>query len=163
MAQTTTNKVMDEKTWKKAKELFHEARLLSVDQRPMFLDEQCRNDLALRSQVDEFLAFYDSEFMESRPLMDADKLLDNDNFTPGKVIGRYHIRELIGTGGMGQVYRADDTELIRPVAFKVLHEEVAGDKERVRRFIMEARADSALNHPNIITIHEIGSHAHSRF
>ncbi|MEO7660659.1 MAG: protein kinase, partial [Pyrinomonadaceae bacterium] len=154
---------MNEKTWKKAKELFHEARLLPADQRGAFLDENCLNDPELRKQVDELLGFYDSEFLESPPLANAHNLLDNDNFAPGRVIGRYHIRELIGTGGMGQVFLADDTELNRPVAFKVLHEEVAGDQERVRRFIQEARAASALNHPNILTIYEIGTFETARF
>ena len=154
---------MNEKIWKKAKELFHEARLLPAERRPAFLDEHCLNDQALREQVDERLGFYDSEFMESPPLAKAQTLLDNDTFAPGRTIGRYHIRELIGTGGMGQVFLADDTELNRHVAFKVLHEEVAEDKERVRRFIQEARAASSLNHPNILTIHEIGSHEGSRF
>ncbi|CAN5169774.1 hypothetical protein BH20ACI2_BH20ACI2_02720 [soil metagenome] len=154
---------MNEKTWQKAKELFHEARSLPADQRGMFLDEHCLNDQTLREQVDELLGFYDSEFLESPPLMNAAKLLENDNFAPGRVIGRYHIRELIGTGGMGQVFLADDSELNRPVAFKVLHEEVAGDKERVRRFIQEARAASALNHPNILTIYEIGTFETARF
>ena len=154
---------MNDKIWHKAKELFHEARSLPADKRSSFLDERCLNDKELRDQVDEFLGFYDSEFLESSPLMNADKLLENDNFAPGRVIGRYHIRELIGTGGMGQVFLADDSELKRPVAFKVLHEEVAGDKERVRRFIQEARAASALNHPNILTIYEIGTFEGARF
>ncbi len=154
---------MNDKTWHKAKELFHEARSLAADERSSFLDERCLNDKELRDQVDEFLGFYDSEFLEASPLVNANKLLENDNFAPGRVIGRYHIRELIGTGGMGQVFLADDTELKRPVAFKVLHEEVAGDKERVRRFIQEARAASALNHPNILTIYEIGSFEGARF
>ncbi len=154
---------MNDKTWHKAKELFHEARSLPADKRSSFLDERCLNDKELRDQVEEFLGFYDSEFLESSPLMNADKLLENDNFAPGRVIGRYHIRELIGTGGMGQVFLADDSELKRPVAFKVLHEEVAGDKERVHRFIQEARAASALNHPNILTIYEIGAFEGARF
>ena len=154
---------MNDKTWHKAKELFHEARSLPANTRCRFLDERCLNDKELRNQVEEFLGFYDSEFLESSPLMNANKLLENDNFVPGRMIGRYHISELIGTGGMGQVFLADDTELNRPVAFKVLHDDVAGDKERVRRFIQEARAASALNHPNILTIHEIGTFEGSRF
>lgn len=102
---------MNNKTWQKAKELFHAARLLPADERPAFLDDQCLNDPALREQVDELLGFYDSKFLESPPLMNAQKILDDDNFAPGRVIGRYHIRELIGTGGMGQVFLADDVEL----------------------------------------------------
>jgi eukaryotic-like serine/threonine-protein kinase len=74
----------------------------------------------------------------------------------GKKLGRYEIREKIGSGGMGEVYLAHDTQLDRKVALKVLLPEFSKDEERVQRFKLEARAASALNHPNIITIHEVG-------
>jgi eukaryotic-like serine/threonine-protein kinase len=74
----------------------------------------------------------------------------------GEQIGRYRIRSAIGKGGMGEVFLAEDTELERLVALKVLPEDLANDPERMRRFVQEAKSASALNHPNIITIHEIG-------
>lgn len=74
----------------------------------------------------------------------------------GKKLGRYEIREKIGSGGMGEVYLAHDTQLDRKVALKVLLSEFCSDAERVQRFKLEAKAASALNHPNIITIHEVG-------
>src|SRR5215813_11368154 len=74
----------------------------------------------------------------------------------GARLGRYEIRSKIGQGGMGEVYLARDTELDRKVALKFLPAEVASNQDRMRRFIQEAKAASALNHPNIITIHEIG-------
>jgi len=74
----------------------------------------------------------------------------------GTKLGRYEIRSKLGAGGMGEVYLAEDTELKRRVAVKVVLAELAGDKDRLRRFAREAQAASALNHPNILTIHEFG-------
>src|SRR3982075_1663576 len=75
--------------------------------------------------------------------------------TPGEKLGRYEIRSKIGEGGMGEVYLAQDTKLDRKVALKILPAEVAAHQDRMRRFVQEAKAASALNHPNIITIYEI--------
>jgi serine/threonine protein kinase len=82
---------------------------------------------------------------------------------PGTQLGRYEIRSLLGAGGMGEVYSAWDTHLDRTVALKVLHEEVARDAQRMRRFKQEAKAASALNHPYILTIHEIGETESAHF
>src|SRR6266853_4386615 len=73
----------------------------------------------------------------------------------GTKLGRYEIRSKIGAGGMGEVYLAFDTKLDRKVAVKILPAEVAAHPDRMKRFVQEAKAASALNHPNIITIHEI--------
>src|SRR5947209_15405951 len=81
----------------------------------------------------------------------------------GTKLGRYEIRSLIGAGGMGEVYRALDTDLHRAVALKFLRAEVASDEKRMQRFIQEARAASALNHPNILTVYEIGQADGARF
>jgi eukaryotic-like serine/threonine-protein kinase len=83
--------------------------------------------------------------------------------TAGTKLGRYEIRSKIGEGGMGEVYLALDTELDRTVAIKILPEALASDRQRLQRFIQEAKAASALNHPHILTIHEIGTAGDSRF
>ncbi|MDQ3172298.1 MAG: serine/threonine protein kinase, partial [Acidobacteriota bacterium] len=83
--------------------------------------------------------------------------------TAGTKLGRYEIRSKIGEGGMGEVYLALDTELDRTVAIKILPEALASNQQRLQRFIQEAKAASALNHPHILTIHEIGTTETSRF
>ena len=76
----------------------------------------------------------------------------------GTRIGRYVIRTLLGAGGMGEVYLAEDLELRRKVGLKLLPADFAADKDRLNRFRHEALAASSLNHPNILTIYEIGGH-----
>jgi serine/threonine protein kinase len=153
---------MNRSTWQRAKEIFDEARGLPAGERVRFVDQSCAENNELRNQVHELLASYESDFLADTVLGAAEVLVGRV-LHDGTEIGRYEIREMIGSGGMGQVFLADDTELNRPVAFKVLHHDVADDKERIRRFIQEAKAASALNHPNILTIHEIGSFEGARF
>ena len=81
----------------------------------------------------------------------------------GTHLGRYEIRSKIGAGGMGEVYLAMDTELDRTVAIKILPQALAADQQRLQRFIQEAKSASALNHPHILTIYEIGTTGTSRF
>src|SRR5258705_2329953 len=85
------------------------------------------------------------------------------SLSPGAKIGRYEIRSQVGSGGMGEVYLAFDTELDRTVAIKILPAEVASDQQRLQRFIQEAKSASALNHPHILTIYEIGNAETTRF
>ena len=75
---------------------------------------------------------------------------------PGTKLGRYEIRSQLGAGGMGEVYLAYDAQLLRSVAVKILPADLAKDQQRMQRFVQEARSASALNHPNILTIYEVG-------
>src|SRR5882762_6570257 len=82
---------------------------------------------------------------------------------PGTKLAHYEIRSQIGAGGMGEVYLAVDTELDRTVAIKILPAGLAADAQRLQRFVQEAKSASALNHPHILTIYEIGTTGPSRF
>ena len=141
-----------------AEQLFGEALDLSADERREFLERTCRGQPELRRRVDALLEEHDrlQGFLSESPL----KLPGGggpDRLSPGKRLGRYTIVELLGSGGMGEVYRATDANLHRDVAIKVLRPQMASDRDLVARFQREARALAALNHPNICTIYEIGA------
>src|SRR5690348_1711439 len=85
------------------------------------------------------------------------------SLSAGDKLGPYEILASIGAGGMGEVWKAQDTRLDRVVALKLLRADKPGDESRIRRFTQEARAASALNHPNIVTIHEISQEDGTHF
>ena len=141
--------------WRRAEEIFHAALERSPEDRQRFLDEACGDDAELRQQV-EILISNDEragDFLEE-PLR-----ADTFSLSAGTMIGRYRVEQELGHGGMGTVYRAFDTQLRRDVALKVLPPEHHEDPRWQHHLLHEARAASALNHPNIITVHEIGSDA----
>src|SRR3989454_2237709 len=151
---------MDPKHWQQIKILLHSALERAPVERPKFLDQACSGDPTLRSQLEALLASHErtNDFIEM-PAFEvmADILADEQRESlVGRTIGRYQILEQLGAGGMGEVYLAEDKHLLRKVALKVLPAFFTRDRERVRRFQQEARAASALNHPNILTIYEIG-------
>jgi serine/threonine protein kinase len=150
--------------WKQVEQLFNAAMELEPAARKSFLAEACAGDEELRREVESLLA-YENEtagFIRKPALevaanaLAADEREADQPKTISQQIGAYRIIELLGKGGMGEVYLAIDPRLGRRVAIKLLPTEFTADAERVRRFEQEARAASALNHPNIITIHEIG-------
>ena len=147
--------------WEQVEKLCQSALALEESQREAFLEEACAGDGDLRREVESLLRF-DSRgerFIE-RPAMEvAAKMIaqEKPESLIGQQLGSYQILSLLGAGGMGVVYQARDTRLKRSVAIKVLPADKVSDPERKRRFIQEARAASALNHPNIITVYDIGN------
>jgi Tol biopolymer transport system component len=141
-------------------QIFQAALALEPQQRTAYLDEACNGDETLRLEV-ESLITSDSgglSFIDEPAFEVAARVLVSDEpaLPAGARIDRYEIVSLLGSGGMGEVYLAHDEKLDRKIALKLLPSEFTTNHERVRRFQQEARAASALNHPNIITIHEIG-------
>ena len=142
--------------WKKIEDLFHRARELDGAERSRFLAEACRGDAALRDDVESLLAQESAPgFLEAPALEEAARALaeDVEPMKEGRQFGSYTIRSFIEKGGMGEVYRARDTQLNRDVAIKVLPESLAGDPDRVARFRREAKILASLNHPNIAAIY----------
>jgi eukaryotic-like serine/threonine-protein kinase len=146
--------MMTPERWQQIKEVFNLALEYEPGQRSSFLSKACDNDVSLQREVESLLAAHEKEgsFIDSP----AYKAFDNPaELEPGQVLGSYEIASLIGRGGMGEVYLAEDKRLRRKVALKLLPSSVTKDASRLLRFEQEARAASALNHPNIIAIYEI--------
>lgn len=141
--------------WFQVKEIFAAAREIREMDRRAYLESACGEDLELRAEVERLLAKDDGPSLP-RPAPD---FLDSitPQFAPGEMLAQYRVEAKLGHGGMGTVYRAFDMRLQRQVALKVLSPEHFADPESQRRLMREARAASALNHPNIVTVHEIGS------
>jgi WD40 repeat protein/serine/threonine protein kinase len=151
---------MTPERWQRIESTFHAALEVSASGRAAFLDEACGKDESLRQEVESLLtqAERPGSLSDVCPLDEAVRLLASDqgDSLAGQTIDHYKILARLGAGGMGEVYEATDLRLGRKVALKLLPAFVTSEADQVRRFHEEARAASSLNHPNIITIHELG-------
>jgi len=155
---------MTPERWQRIKPLLQSALERDPDERAAFLVAECAGDEALRKEVQSLIISHEQadKFIESPAVEVMAGSLGNDQVV-GRNLGPYVISARLGAGGMGEVYLAEDTRLGRKVALKMLPDYFTRDDDRVRRFQQEARAASALNHPNILTIYEIGQIASRHF
>lgn len=145
--------------WKRLEMLFYQCLELPAEERSAWLAESCSDDTELRREIEGLLeeAAAPMDFLK-QPVFEAARTVlaepARDELAPGTTLNRYQIISLLATGGMGQVYLAKDTQLKRQVVLKILKPTFPKDETGLRRFEREAHAASALNHPNILTIHE---------
>jgi serine/threonine protein kinase len=157
---------MTSERWQHIDRLFHATLECAPEERAGFLSKACRGDDDLRNEVESLLRAHeqDATFLDIPAYeLAADFLTDAlGGLLPGQQIGPYKILAPLATGGMGEVYLAQDSRLGRKVALKLLPPDFARDQHRVRRFAQEARAASALSHPNVCVIHEVGKTSDGR-
>jgi len=154
--------------WRRVEALFYQALELTPEARPEFLEENCNSDPELRKEVETLLdsAGKPLDFLQNSVREAAQEMMAADHqktVAPGTQLAHYRIVSVLGAGGMGEVYLAEDTRLRRKVAIKMIAPGLTEDERGLRRFEHEAHAASALNHPNILTIYEFGQADGLRF
>ncbi len=160
---------MTPERWQQIETLYHDALRHPPAERAAWLAAACGTDDALRDEVEELLRYEDDTrgFLNENALQVAARGLGQSAASmsdlTGKQLGSYRVLAPLGKGGMGEVWRAKDLRLQREVAIKVLPADFANDADRLKRFEQEARATSALNHPNILTVYDFGEHENAPY
>jgi serine/threonine protein kinase len=158
---------MPDEKWQKVREVFDSALRRKPEERRKFVREACGGDEILEAEVESLLASHDSadSFLETPAVarVAGEILPKQAQFASGRRLGHYSIREQIGAGGMGEVYLARDEKLQRPVALKVVRQNLLLDKAANHRLLREARAAALLDHPHICQIYEISENADCGF
>jgi serine/threonine protein kinase/Tol biopolymer transport system component len=145
---------MTPERWQQIRDVLEKALELAPGERSGYLNQACSSDPSLRQEVETLLASSDdvrTSFLQSSSGLRV-------TLTPGTKLGEYEVKSLLGSGGMGEVYRARDSRLGRDVAIKVLPSFFPADSNRLRRFEQEARAAAALSHPNILAVFQMGTY-----
>jgi serine/threonine protein kinase len=159
--------LMTPERWQEVEDVLQEALDRPAQERAAFLDQACAGDTELKTEAAGLIRAYEEagDFIELPAIAQDARVIacDRSEANIGRVVGHYRIIEQLGAGGMGEVYLAEDGRLGRLVALKMLPSYFVSDDARLRRFQREARAASALNHPNILTIHEVGEFEDARF
>ncbi len=156
---------MNPERWTRVADIYDSVVQVSPEARERVLDEACGDDEDLRLEIQSLLEARDEagSFLYPEELCSQIRELPESEVAPGSTFGRYEILSSIGAGGMGHVYLARDVELKRQVALKVLPLRFTLDEECILRFRREARAASALNHPNIVTVYDVGENGRTWF
>ena len=151
--------------WQAVKRTFEAVLARELSERAAYLAAACAGDAPLRAEVESLLAAHesaDSFLATPAAVLDGGSDARPSVLAQGESVGRYRVLALLGVGGMGQVYLAEDPHLGRKVALKLLPRALSTDPDRLRRFEQEARAASALSHPNVCVVHEVGDAAGGR-
>ncbi|MDP2322302.1 MAG: protein kinase [Acidobacteriota bacterium] len=144
---------MTPERWRRVEDLFHSVGELPPSERGTFLAQACADDVDLRREVESLLAGREGTLLAGGVGAAAARVMPARGRWEGRALGTYQLGEMIGAGGMGEVYRARDSRLGRDVAVKILSGDFAGSAERMARFEREARILATLNHPNIAAIY----------